>query len=264
MHRYKFNSLQDDVARRQLQKQKEKEQGEKERRRGGRHCLAILSDIFYILICIRIFRLPAKKDYANTKQSRRKRRQTAKAVDKVRPKAERERERVRESEGDRLIEYLDFCTCQYEERKPPPAQLENPTSLAFSMCVSHAFVAFSSFSFFHSSSSSFFMSSLSLSLYALFAKAITPAQRLSLLQCVCVCVCGCCLYLYSNHQTFARVSCTRTTFKCDRVCVRVCACVCVGNKFAKAKRKWLVCPARGSGVAKGWQGVAVGGNFHFS
>lgn len=152
--------------------------------------MAILSDIFYILICIRIFRLPAKKDYANTKQSRRKRRQTAKAVDKVRLKTERERERVRK--GDRLIEYLDFCTCQYEESKPPPAQLENPTSLAFSMCVSHAFVAFSSFSFFHSSSSSsFFISSLSLSLYALFAKAITPAQRLSLQLCVryvCVCV----------------------------------------------------------------------------
>lgn len=83
---------------------------------------------------------------------------------------------------------------------------------------------------------------------------------------VCVCVCGCCLYLYSNHQTFARVSCTRTAFECDRVCACMSACVlvCVGNKFAKAKRKWLVCPARGSGVAKGWQGVAVGGNFHFS
>lgn len=62
--------------------------------------MAILSDIFYILICIRIFRLPAKKDYANTKQSRRKRRQTAKAVDKVRPKTEREMERGRVRETD--------------------------------------------------------------------------------------------------------------------------------------------------------------------
>lgn len=228
--------------------------------------MAILSDIFYILICIRIFRLPAKKDYANTKQSRRKRRQTAKAVDKVRPKAERDGER--ESEGDRLIEYLDFCTCQYEESKPPPAQLENPTSLAFSMCVSHAFVAFSSFSFFHSPSSSFFMSSLSLSLYALFAKAITPAQRLSLQLCVCVCACVvvvCICTATIKHLLVCLVQEPRSNVTgCVRVCLRVCSCVCVGNKFAKAKRKWSVCPARGSGVAKGWQGVAVGGNFHFS
>lgn len=187
--------------------------------------MAILSDIFYILICIRIFRLPAKKDYANTKQSRRKRRQTAKAVDKVRLKTERDGE----SEGDRLIEYLDFCTCQYEESKPPPAQLENPTSLAFSMCVSHAFVAFSSFSFFHSSSSSFFMSSLSLSLYALFAKAITPAQRLSLLLCVrYVCVCACvvvvCICTATiKHLLVCLVQEPRSNVTgCVYVCVRAC------------------------------------------
>lgn len=113
MHRYKFNSLQDDVARRQLQK----ESGQRGSLR--RDCLAILSDIFYILICIRIFRLPAKKDYANTKQSRRKRRQTAKAVDKVR-QSKRGREWGRQT--DRIF---GFCTCQYEKRReanhPPPS-----------------------------------------------------------------------------------------------------------------------------------------------
>lgn len=69
-----------------------------------------------------------------------------------------------QSEGDRLIEYLDFAHAnmksaekrrEAQRTKPPPAQLEDRTSLAFSMCVSHAFVAFSSFSFFHSS---FFLS----------------------------------------------------------------------------------------------------------
>jgi len=54
--------------------------------------LAILSDIFYILICTRIFRLPAKKDYANTKQSRRQRRQ-AKGADR---QTDRQTDRVRE------------------------------------------------------------------------------------------------------------------------------------------------------------------------
>jgi len=69
--------------------------------------LAILSDIFYILICTRIFRLPAKKDYANTKQSRRQRRQ-AKGAD-------RQTDRVRERKIDRERGSLrnrqsDVCT----------------------------------------------------------------------------------------------------------------------------------------------------------
>lgn len=167
---------------------------------------------------------------------------------------------------------MDFCTCQYGKRRggqttPRPVRKPNQSRI-FHVCVPRFCRIFLVFLF-------------PLLLLLLFFYVIVVAVALcfvrqsnhprtavvSLTVCairVCVCVCGCCLYLYSNHQTFARVSCTRTTFKCDRVCVRVCACVCVGNKFAKAKRKWLVCPARGSGVAKGWQGVAVGGNFHFS
>lgn len=71
---------------------------------------------------------------------------------------------------------------------------------------------------------------------------------------VCVCVCGCCLYLYSNHQTFARVSCTRTTFKCDRVCACVFVCVRVcGQQICESQKKMVGLPCSGLG---GCQGLA--------
>lgn len=76
----------------------------------------------------------------------------------------------------------------------------------------------------------------------------SPPHSGCLCDCVCVCVCGCCLYLYSNHQTFAHVSCIRTTFKCERVCG--CACVC-GQQICKSQKKMvgLLCSARGEGCA---------------
>lgn len=82
--------------------------------------------------------------------------------------------------------------------------------------------------------------------------------------CVCACVVVVCICTATiKHLLVCLVQEPRSNVT---GCVRVSTCVfvCVGNKFAKAKRKWSVCPARGSGVAKGWQGVAVGGNFHFS
>lgn len=134
-----------------------------------------------------------------------------------------------------------------QRSKPPPAQLEDRTSLAFSMCVSHAFVAFSSFSFFHSS---FFLCHRCRCRFMLCSPKQSPPHSGCLCVTVCVCVCGCCLYLYSNHQTFAHVSCTRTTFKCERVCgcesVRVC-----GQQICKSQKKMvgLLCSARGEGCA---------------
>lgn len=145
-----------------------------------------------------------------------------------------------------------------QRSKPPPAQLEDRTSLAFSMCVSHAFVAFSSFSFFHSS---FFLCHRCRCRFMLCSPKQSPPHSGCLCDCVCVCVCGCCLYLYSNHQTFAHVSCTRTTFKCERVWG--CACVWATNlqKPKENGRSALLCSGRGLR----WQGaLCVGGNFHFS
>lgn len=135
-----------------------------------------------------------------------------------------------------------------QRSKPPPAQLEDRTSLAFSMCVSHAFVAFSSFSFFHSY---FFLCHRCRCRFMLCSPKQSPPHSGCL--CVTVCVCACVVVVCICTATIKHLLMCLVQEQRSNVsgCAGVRVCVCVGNKFAKAKRKWSVClcSARGEGCA---------------
>lgn len=150
-----------------------------------------------------------------------------------------------------------------EEGKPPPAQLENPTSLAFSMCVSHAFVAFSSFSFFHCSSSSSFLCHRCRCRFMLCSPKQSPPHSGCLSDCVCVCACVvvvCICTATIKHLLVCLVQEPRSNVTgCVYVCVR--ACVWATNLQKPKENGWsALLGARGlprAGKALLWVAIST-------